>query len=266
MSVSPFLKWAGGKRWLINKHGDIFQKKFNVYIEPFLGGGAVFFHLQPKNAILGDKNVDLINTYKVIQSDWKSLVAYLKVHHERHSKEYYYKIRENIPKDDIGRAARFIYLNRTCWNGLYRVNLEGKFNVPIGTKTDVIYDYDDFESISQALKNIVIRSDDFNNLIKKAERGNFVFVDPPYTVAHGNNGFLKYNESLFSWEDQERLAECLRSAKERGANIVATNADHESVEKLYKGDFKIKRVSRQSIISGNPDARKKYSELVICSF
>lgn len=266
MRIVPFLKWAGGKRWLTSKYGDIFPQKYNNYIEPFLGGGAVFFYLQPQCALLGDKNADLINAYKVIRDNWMDLYSELKIHHRNHSKEYYNSIRSQTPTDAVKRAAIFIYLNRTCWNGLYRVNLKGKFNVPIGTKSDVIYDDDDFEGISKLLDNKVIVSDDFKGLIDRAEKDDFVFVDPPYTVAHGSNGFLKYNESLFSWQDQERLAECLRSAKKRGVKVVATNADHDSVENLYMNDFKIERFSRPSTISGNSDARKKYTELVIRSF
>lgn len=266
MSISPFLKWAGGKRWLTSKHAEFFPAKYNLYIEPFLGGGAVFFHLRPNEALLGDKNADLINVYKVIKTNWSELISQLAIHQKNHSVEYYYKIRDYSPGSDLENAAKFIYLNRTCWNGLYRVNLKGRFNVPIGTKTEVLSEDDDFESVSHLLKNAVILSEDFEVLVGKAEKNDLVFVDPPYTVAHGSNGFLKYNESLFSWEDQERLAECLRAAKKRGAKVIATNADHDSVEKLYKGDFSIVKVSRQSVISGKAESRKKYTELVIRSF
>ena len=147
--VLPFLKWAGGKRWLTH-HRDlgIFPDKYETYIEPFVGSGAIFFHLRPQKAILSDINKLLIDTYQAIKDDWRLVRKYLKQHHEKHSKRYYYKMREAKLLSRYQKAARFIYLNRTCWNGLYRVNTDGKFNVPIGTKSNVILDSDDFFSVS----------------------------------------------------------------------------------------------------------------------
>src|ERR1700737_297802 len=127
---TPFLKWAGGKRWLVKKHLSIFPVRYNRFIEPFLGSGAVFFALRPKGAILGDTNGQLIETYAALQMDWQRVVRSLELHAELHSVGHYYKIRARIPPSIFARAARFIYLNRTCWNGLYRVNMSGKFNVP----------------------------------------------------------------------------------------------------------------------------------------
>jgi DNA adenine methylase len=137
--MEPFLKWAGGKRWLIKQCPSIFPEKYNTYIEPFLGSGSIFFFLEPKKAILSDINKDLINAYKIIKNTPDELYDILKEYHANHSKEFYYNIRDSEFSDDIHRAARFIYLNRTCWNGLYRVNRKGKFNVPIGTKTNVFF-------------------------------------------------------------------------------------------------------------------------------
>ena len=139
LKTKPFLKWAGGKRWFVTNHSDLLPQSFNRYIEPFLGSGAVFFHLQPQNALLGDSNKELVDTYRAIKSEWKLVYRYLRAHHTKHSKEYYYQIRKSRPISSASKAARFIYLNRTCWNGLYRVNLSGVFNVPIGTKSTVVF-------------------------------------------------------------------------------------------------------------------------------
>lgn len=130
----PFLKWAGGKRWFVEHTADLIPTFSGRYFEPFLGSGAIFFHLSPKGAVLSDSNTDLIKTYQAIRDDWEAVLFLLELHHRKHCKDYYYSIRSSEPSDKVEAAARFIYLNRTCWNGLYRVNLKGKFNVPIGTK------------------------------------------------------------------------------------------------------------------------------------
>lgn len=260
--LKPFLKWAGGKRWFVRKYSFLLPKKFNRYIEPFLGSGAVFFYLRPKIAILGDSNSELITTYQALKNNWLLVYQYLEEHQKKHNSKYYYYIRASKPQDMYSRAARFIYLNRTCWNGLYRVNKRGEFNVPIGTKSKVIYDDENFEEISNLLQSSALYICDFEELINKAEEGDFIFVDPPYTVSHNNNSFIKYNERLFSWSDQKRLFRALLRAKERGVMIVGTNAYHKSVLELYKGKFKTIKVSRYSLISSRNDSRKKYDELV----
>jgi DNA adenine methylase len=263
--VKPFLKWAGGKRWLLYRHSSLFPKTFNTYIEPFLGSGAVYFHLNPKRAILSDINLELIETYNAIRNDWISVVKELKKHHLKHSKTYYYHVRSLDPYKQSERAARFIYLNRTCWNGLYRVNLQGKFNVPMGTKTKVYSDDDDFQSTSKTLKNAVIKCSDFERVIDQAQSGDFVFVDPPYTGAHNQNNFVKYNEFLFSWKDQIRLRDCLKRATKRGAFILLTNADHVNVKELYK-DFDYESMVRSSAIAAESKNRRPYEELIVKTF
>lgn len=265
MSIKPFLKWAGGKRWFVQNHAELLPKKYNRYIEPFLGSGAVFFYLKPKNALLGDINKELIETYSALKKNWRLVLRYLKLHHKLHNKNYYYQIRSNIPNSIFTRAARFIYLNRTCWNGLYRVNKRGLFNVPIGDKSSVIFPDESFEDIANILNNAELYSRDFEFLINTAKEGDLLFIDPPYTVRHNNNAFIKYNEMLFSWKDQERLFLCLKQAKDRGATIVATNAYHKSVRTLYTSEFNMIRVDRNSLISSNPRSRKRFDELVILS-
>lgn len=263
-SITPFLKWPGGKRWFVANHANLLPKDFNRYIEPFLGGGSVFFYLKPARAILSDLNPELISTYEAIRDGWGRLKARLNEHQANHDEAYYYTIRESRPRSSVTKAARMIYLNRTCFNGIYRVNLDGKFNVPKGSKDAVVLDTDDFEGAATLLVNAELRISDFEPIINKAQRNDLIFADPPYTVRHNLNGFLKYNEQLFSWDDQVRLADVLAGARDRGAKIVSTNANHESVRRLYRErGFTLKAVSRYSSISADPKCRKLFEELVI---
>lgn len=264
--IQPFLKWAGGKRWLVEKHSHLLKVKHERFIEPFLGSGAVYFSLQPKSAILCDRNEQLIETYSAIKDDWQKVEDLLRKHHNKHSTEYYYEMRAKRMRSASSRAAQFIYLNRTCWNGLYRVNKNGKFNVPIGTKQNVLLSTDNFELISNQLDNSELISGDFEIAIDKATTGDFLFIDPPYTVKHNYNGFVKYNENIFSWDDQIRLRDSVRKAISRGAKAVITNACHESIINIYDGMGEIITLDRASVISGKSEARGRYEEAVIQCF
>lgn len=262
----PFMKWAGGKRWFVYAHGDLLPSNFNTYVEPFLGGGSVLFYLKPKKAVLGDANPDLICAYQGVQKYPHEVEEQLRYHHARHSSEYYYQVRESQPDSLPERAARVIYLNRTCFNGIYRVNRQGKFNVPIGSRTQVVFETDNFSAVSKLLKPARIYLSDFERTIDRAKDGDLVFADPPYTVRHNNNGFVKYNETLFSWADQIRLAEALKRARDRGAKVVVTNAAHDTVKDLYEPHgFKTKIVSRFSAIAADSTKRKTFDELVVLS-
>jgi DNA adenine methylase len=260
--VVPFLKWAGGKRWLVKRELNLFPEKFHTYIEPFLGSGTVFFHLNPKCSIISDINGDLINTYVALRDNYRKVEKYLKVHAGNHSKKYYYDVRAEKPRGKYCRAAQFIYLNRTCFNGLYRVNLKGQFNVPIGTKNNVLMDSDDFDQISSRLSGSEIRNLDFEEILSRASKDDFVFVDPPYTVKHDMNGFIKYNEKIFSWEDQERLRQAIDLAVDRGAKVLVLNAAHQSIKNLYK-DYECVEYSRSSVLSGKPEFRGAVRELAV---
>lgn len=263
--VLPFLKWAGGKRWLTDRSelAESVPARFNRYFEPFLGGGAVFFSLQPKRAVLSDLNTELIDTYRAISESWGDVQQHLNFHSKRHSSEYYYQVRSSSPRSPVTRAARFIYLNRVCWNGLYRVNRQGKFNVPIGSKTVVLLESDDFEAVSKILKGADLRAQDFATTIRQAKEGDFIFADPPYTVRHNINGFVKYNEKIFGWHDQTRLRDELLDAKNRGVRVLCTNADHASIRDLYGAHFSLARVERFSSIAGAGGRRGKFAELLI---
>ena len=261
--IVPFLKWAGGKRWLASHMRNLIGKIDGRYIEPFVGGGAVFFAIKPARALLSDTNKELVNTYRAIKNQRHAVERYLAAHQESHCKEHYYRVRQSSPPTPASRAAKFIYLNRTCWNGLYRVNLSGQFNVPIGTKTSVVMESDDFDAVSRALKGAEIRHADFEDSLNQAGMGDVVFCDPPYTVRHKHNGFVKYNENLFSWADQIRLRNALMSASARGVRTFTTNADHQSIRDLYCSGFEILEFKRYSSIGGAQAVRGDYPELLM---
>jgi DNA adenine methylase len=261
-SPSP-LKWAGGKRWLLQELQQVLPDRFDWYFEPFAGGASVFFSLSPRRAALADLNGELIATYVAIRENVKDVWRVLGRHARNHSDSYYYQVRDRKPKSPAEIAARFLYLNRTCWNGLFRVNLNGHFNVPRGTKNEVIQPAEKPEDYSRILQGAELLWADFEMIVDGAGMGDLIYADPPYTVKHNFNGFVKYNESIFSWDDQERLASALRRAVKRGAHVVVSNADHESIRNLYARDFLTKSISRKSVIAGDSRYRASTSELLI---
>ncbi|WP_320165335.1 Dam family site-specific DNA-(adenine-N6)-methyltransferase [uncultured Trichococcus sp.] len=264
--MEPFLKWPGGKRWLTKKCPQIFSLKTNTYIEPFVGGGSVYFFLEHQNAIISDLNRDLIKTYQALAKDPNKILERLMDHQLNHCSDYFYKIRSIKYSDSFDLAARFIYLNRTAFNGMYRVNQSGQFNVPIGTKTKIDYDFERFSDYSNLLKTASIRNEDFVKSICRAGSGDFIFADPPYTVSHNNNGFIQYNEKLFSWEDQIRLLSALTKAVNRGADVITTNAAFPELKMLYEDrGFYVYTISRYSSISGNNKGRNVQNEYIISS-
>jgi len=265
-ALPPFLKWAGGKRWLTDKFPQMFPRQYRRYLEPFLGGGAVFFYLCPERAIISDRNPELVNAYIEVKNNWRSVQRTLEQHQREHSRTYYYSEREKIHNSPHEKAAQLIYLNRTCWNGLYRVNLNGKFNVPIGTKTSVILDSDDFFTYSKILSKAEICCSDFESIIDRAQKSDFVFIDPPYVTRHNYNGFLKYNEILFTWSDQVRLANSIKRAANRGSKILVTNADHPSIRELYENFSRSGTVStllRSSKIAADSRQRGLVTEIAV---
>jgi DNA adenine methylase len=179
-----------------------------------------------------------------------------------HCKEFYYSERARSHKTRFHRAAQFIYLNRTCFNGMYRVNKKGEFNVPIGTKTSVLLG-DDFRSISRSLRDADLSVADFEETVGLASEGDMLFADPPYTVKHNVNGFVKYNENIFSWGDQIRLRDALVAAQKRGAYIVCTNADHDLIREIYEPYFCVSEIKRPSVLAAKRNARSIVSEVII---
>jgi DNA adenine methylase len=267
VKLAPFLKWPGGKRWLVPKYSHCFPKQYKRYFEPFLGGGAVFFFLNPLKATLSDINQDLITLYQVMRDDHLELAQAMRRHQELHCKEYYYRIRGTCFTEPVQAASRLLYLNRMCFNGMYRVNKAGQFNVPIGTKQNCIYDIDNFRTYSTRLKSAEVGTSDFATIIAKAQESDFVFVDSPYTIAHNQNCFIKYNEQLFTWDDQERLLKVLCSARDRGTHIMATNANYDALKKMYfDHGFYTNVIKRFSTISSKVDKRREQEELLITSY
>jgi len=248
--IKPFLRWAGGKKWLSKHLTDILPKNgFKNYHEPFMGGGAMFFLIQPqKQVFLSDLNAELIATYQALKDKPQGIIAELKKF--KNDVDFYYKIRDKVYTDSIKNAAKFIYLNQTSFNGIYRVNLKGKYNVPFGYRDKHFIDEDNLMLVSQALKSAIIFHGDFELSKSNIKKNDFVFLDPPYTVSHNDNGFIKYNQKLFSLEDQYRLGKLIDSIKSKGAYYLLTNAAHVVIDEIFeKGDKKIE-LSRANLIGG----------------
>jgi DNA adenine methylase len=261
-STKPFLRWAGGKSWL-TKHlnkiiGDI---EFQNYHEPFLGGGAIFFALESsKNSYLSDLNAELVDTYLALKTDPLKVIRAMKMY--ENTEDFYYDTRNSSYTDPSEKAARFIYLNQTSFNGLYRVNQEGRYNVPYGYRSKPFLEENKLIQASQYLQKASITCGDFTSGKKKIRVGDLVFLDPPYTVSHNNNGFIKYNQKLFSIEDQKRLSKFIDYIKARGAYYILTNAAHPEIGKIFdKGDNQIE-LSRASLIGGEYAKRGQTTEYI----
>ena len=264
--ITPPLKWAGGKRWLGERLAKSLTVSFDRLIEPFAGSAATFFRLRPKAAILADTNAELINVYRCLKADHERLYALLQGHAALHSHDYYYATRAEDPVGEFAKAARLLYLNRTCWNALYRVNREGRFNVPKGTKDTVLLPTDDFPAAAAALKTAELVRADFAQTIAHAGKGDLIFADPPYFSRSVVGTFVKYTDAVFTWPDQERLADALLSASGRGARFILTNVDAPELENLYAGHGHLLKLQRASIISGQAIGRKPTTEIVWTSF
>jgi DNA adenine methylase len=256
--TSPLIKWPGGKRKLLKHILNLLPISFGAYYEPFLGGGALFFALQPRTSCLSDNNNDLINYYIQVRDNVKEVISQL--NNFKNTKEDYYKIRSEIPQNNITRAARLIYLTTLSFNGIYRTNLKGEFNVPYGHKTHLLpCETLKLRIASSALSLTQLCCQDFEESVTNARKGDLIYFDPPYTVAHDNNGFLKYNEIIFSWNDQIRLANIANKLARRGCKVIVSNADHISIRPLYD-NFKLKIVERPSVIAASNKFRRQIRE------
>ncbi|SHG01385.1 DNA adenine methylase [Salegentibacter echinorum] len=265
--TKPILRWAGGKRWLIKQINDYLPGNINNYYEPFAGGLSILIYLLNNQKIrnistASDTNPHLINFYNTLKQDPERLINSLKSF--KNTEDNYYKERAKNRRTNHTRAAKFLYLNRTSFNGIYRENLKGEYNVPYGKKSyDQLFDYDQIYYLSEIFQNTLFENEDFAHIDNFAERDDLVFLDPPYTVAHENNGFVKYNQKIFSWEDQIRLKDMVERLDNRGVNYILTNAKHISIEHLYQGIGNIHNVSRSSLIGGKGAKRSKYNEIII---
>jgi DNA adenine methylase len=261
IQAKPFLRWAGGKSWLIKHLKNVKRFEINNYHEPFLGGGATFFYLNPaKTAFLSDLNKELINTYKAIRDNLDLVINQLKTF--KNTEKQYYAIREATLSDPIYNAAKFIYLNQTSFNGIYRVNLKGVYNVPYGYRSKGFLDEGLLKSVSLSLQNTELFTSDFDIVRNNIGRGDLVFLDPPYTVSHNDNGFIKYNEKLFSLDDQYRLSELISFIKEQNAFYILTNAAHHKVKEIFEKNDQIHELSRANLIGGINAERGSTNELI----
>lgn len=271
------LKWAGGKAWLARNHPEIFKGskfslinpnaktiKYKRYIEPFVGGGAVFKYISPKESIISDINNELITYYNCLKDDYFKLYENVQYHFEQHSKDYYYSLRKDIKTKNFDIAARFLYLNYTCFNGIYRVNQKNEFNVPMGDKSNFHYDIKDFENYSKLLKNTEIYLQDFRKTIQMAREGDFLFVDPPYVTKSNKSTFTKYSPKVFNWHDQEDLSKVLNKKSKEGVSVILTNIDDSEILDLYSSHdgWGIRRLDRANILAIAKE-KKKYKEIVI---
>lgn len=233
---------------------------FNNYHEPFLGGASIFLHLTVKKAFLSDLNEDLINTYLCIKDHIEEVIAYLNAF--KNTEEDYYKIRSLITDDPIKKAAIFIYLNQTSFNGIYRVNLKGIYNVPYGYRSKEVFNKSQLEDVKAKLQNAEIMNGDFELVKDNVKKGDLVFLDPPYTVSHNLNGFIKYNQKIFSLEDQYRLSALVDYIKSKGAFYILTNAAHHKIVEVFdKGDYKVE-LRRANLIGGINAKRGQTSEFI----
>lgn len=262
-AAAPILRWAGGKRWLLSRLREIVVDfEITNYHEPFLGGGAVFFGLQTGGvARLSDLNAELIEVYREVRDAPTAVAVALTT--QENTREHYYNVRASRPSTGPERAARFIYLNHTSFNGLHRVNLQGEYNVPYGNRAlPNIPSLEQLHAVSVRLANAELFEGDFGQTAQHVQPGDLVFLDPPYTVAHNNNGFIKYNQRLFSFEDQQRLSELVDEVRARGAFYVLTNAAHESIARLFdKGDTRYE-LYRRNTIGGRQAARGTATEFL----
>lgn len=272
----PFVKWAGGKTQLLERLHAYMPKTYNNYFEPFIGGGSFFLNIAPKTATINDFNAELVCAYKCFQNDelFESLKNELKKHEVNHSEEYYYQIRSMDKEDGFFslpiyvRAARMIYLNKSCFNGLYRVNSKGYFNVPSGRKKNVVtFDEENFDSLREFFRNndITILNGDFEDAVKNAKAGDFVYFDPPYDVIENKNSFTSYAKNDFGKAEQIRLARLYKKLSDKGVFVMLSNHNTAFINELYK-DFNIHVVNAKRMINSKADGRGDVEEVIITNY
>ncbi len=269
IEIPSIVKWAGGKSQLLSQFDKFFPERIDCYIEPFLGSGAVFFYVKhrfnPKKIILSDINEELINSYIVVRDKVDELIGILKKHKERHCKEYYYKIRvlDSTTLTDVENAARFIYLNKTCFNGLYRVNSKGKFNVPIGSyKNPGILKEDILREANKMLQGVELKVMPFEEVLDFATKRAFIYLDPPYYPLTKTSSFTAYTKKVFLEEEQKKLAELFKKLDKMGCKLMLSNSDHPFIRNLYK-EFRQESVFAKRLINCDATKRGHITELVV---
>ncbi|MBL8149120.1 MAG: DNA adenine methylase [Blastocatellia bacterium] len=264
----PFIKWAGGKRRLLEQYAPHLpsQSHFKRYLEPFLGGGALFFYLRPEKAILADLNEELINCYLMVKQHPEELIDRLKRH--KVTSSYFYEMRKQEPLtlSPLERASRFIYLNKTCYNGLYRVNSSGQFNVPFGkSKSTSVCDESVIRTASITLQNAHLKVSSFEDTVSEVVAGDFVYFDPPYVPLSQTASFTNYTSPAFTDRDQDKLASIARELSRKGVLVIVSNSNTEMVHRLYRG-FRIELVRCNRAINSNTLGRGAVDELLIKNF
>ena len=269
----PFLKWAGGKRQLL---AELMRQvdaagEFGRYHEPFLGGGALFFELARtgrlrRHAWLSDNNPNLINSYLGVKEDVERVIELLQIHKKRHSEKYYYRLRAKVPTDLFERAARIIYLNKTCYNGLYRENRKGEFNVPFGRyKNPAICDEDNLRAAPKAMKRARIEARHFESILDSAKPGDLVYFDPPYQPLSKTASFTGYEKNGFNEDSQRLLAQVCKELDKQGVMVLLSNSMTPLIKDIYKG-FKIKKVYANRPVNSRGDRRGKICEALVRNF
>lgn len=268
MVATPIVKWAGGKGRLLSQYEPYLPSQFKRYFEPFAGGAAVFFWLRTQrgskfSATLNDSNEELINCYKVVQSEPEPLLERLREMAAHHSQDFYYQIRAERPEQALERAARLIYLNKTCYNGLYRVNASGGFNVPIGRYKDPsIVQEDKIRSAHTAFQGVQLWNKSFDEAALAARKGDFVYFDPPYQPLTATSNFTSYTKDQFGMEQQCHLAEIFKQLVKRGCHVLLSNSDSELVRNLYRG-FRQVEIQAPRFINSKAAGRSSIAELLI---
>lgn len=273
--LKPILKWVGGKRQLLLKIMPLIPDNVSVYVEPFVGGGAVLFEYQPKRAIINDYNEELINVYKVIKESPDELIKILITHKENNSKKYFYTIRavdreENYMEkfSNVERAARTIFLNKTCYNGLYRVNSKGQFNTPYGRyKNPNIVDEQLIYAMSEYFNknDITIMNSDYKDALKYLDKDSFVYFDPPYLPISDSSSFTSYTQNGFTFEQQIELKEQCDILHQNGIKFLLSNSDHPFIRDLYK-DYYIKTVHAKRTINSRANKRGEIKEVLVYNY
>jgi DNA adenine methylase len=260
----PFLKWAGGKTQLLSEIACLLPTIKGRYIEPFVGGGALFFELEPERALIQDVNLELIDTYRVVRDHVDELIESLGTY--KFEKEEYYRVRDSECYNIVNIAARMIYLNKTCFNGLYRVNSKGKFNVAMGDyKNPVICDAENLRACSRVLQGAEIQWGDFRSVESIVGPGDFVYFDPPYIPVSVTSNFTSYSKDNFPISSHEELLEIFKTLSDKGAYLMLTNSDTTWTRGKY-ADFHIHEVSAKRSINSKGTSRGKVSELIITNY
>ncbi len=268
--VRPFIKWAGGKTQLLGSFQPLYPRKVSRYIEPFLGGGAVYFQVKallgPSHAVLCDNNAELIETFVAVRDQVDELIKALRRHREKHGEEHFYEVRSQQPTAPVARAARLIYLNKTCFNGLYRVNSRGLFNVPFGKyKAPKILDEEALRAASHFLQDTDLRVGDFRCLPEVARTGDFVYFDPPYHPVSRTAKFTSYTSDSFGEQDQRDLARVYAQLNDMGCQLMLSNSDTPLVRELY-APFHIHPLRARRSINSRKEGRGPVNEVVVCNY